>query len=318
MADKQGNKYSKWLLTIQKVRGIRTLPSSNEVTEMFNFVGATKFVFQLETGERNKQHWQCCFLTKKRVRQTALLKQMSNFLNRKQSQFTLQKQDGSWADNVKYCTKAESRVEENFYSNFRINVYSAKDIQCMDKPNRRPFQQSIVDLIMDPTETYFLEPDDRTIYWLYDPPGSSGKSKVSKWFLHHYEAETAEFTINTDNQLRSAAIGAGPKDVIFVDLGRSVKSQAAYVDKVANIMSVVEDLKNGKLVSAFYGQYSVLLMDPPHVFVFSNEPCPIQLLSRDRWSLHTIDPEDFTLESYVSTALITRSVINDLESSLGL
>lgn len=50
----------------------------------------------------------------------------------------------------------------------------------------------------------------------------------------------------------------------------------------------MEDLKNGHVVSSFYGNYTKLVMTPPLVVVFSNIRCPVNKLSTDRWLCYTI------------------------------
>jgi len=52
---------------------------------------------------------------------------------------------------------------------------------------------------------------------------------------------------------------------------------------------MVEDLKNGFLVSAMYGKNQTLMLDPPHIVVISNMECPEKMLSKDRWTRYLID-----------------------------
>ena len=40
-----------------------------------------------------------------------------------------------------------------------------------------------------------------------------------------------------------------------------------------------------------------LFMDPPNIIIFSNQSCPIKLMSEDRWKCYEIDYETFDLKS---------------------
>jgi len=283
---KQENKYSKWCLTVQKIRGVKTLPTVDEMSNMFSLIGASKWLFQLEIGEKKKEHYQCCFITKDRTRKSTLLKQMSELLNRKEAQFTLAKQSGSWQQNVDYCSKLDARLDNVIHSNFRL--YDGQDIAVMNKGYRRPFQQTICEIVLTDDETSFKPADDRAIYWICDQTGCSGKSRLVKWFMYHFGDRVAVFSCNTDTQLRSAAIDAGPKDLVFVDISRATKSQINYRDKIANILATVEDIKNGMLASAFYGSYKTLIFGSPHIFIFSNDRCPVEMLTNDRWRQYVL------------------------------
>ena len=54
-------------------------------------------------------------------------------------------------------------------------------------------------------------------------------------------------------------------------------------DSLESIISAVEDLKSGLVVSNFYGKYKTLVMKPPHIIIFSNQKCSRKMMSEDRW-----------------------------------
>lgn len=293
--NKQQNKYSKWLLTIQSSNG-SDLPTVDEVIEFFEFIQAPKYIFQPEIGrEEKKLHYQCAFITKTRTRQTTLLKKMEEFFKREQSQFQLNKQAGSWEENVRYCSKLADRQGKSFFSNF--NHYDGQDLTYMDSPEtRRPFQQSIISMVLHEDEKRFRQALDRNLIYIYDKNGGLGKSKISKWFVHNFPNRVACFSTNNDSQLRSAAIDAGCRDLIIVDIPRATAYQSTSIEKMSNILSVLEDLKNGCLSSAFYGKYRTLVCPPCHILIFSNEPAPRHMLTSDRWNEYVIN-EEFELKS---------------------
>lgn len=291
---KQQNKYSKWLLTVQCVKG-SDLPEPSELKDCFERISCSKYVFQLEIGETEKEHYQCAFMTKDRIRQSTLVKKMAQIMERNPAQFQLNKQAGSWDENVTYCTKLKERVGEKFFSNFKI--YDGSDLQMVvNQEQRRPFQQSIIEIVLNREETDFLPADSRTIYWIYDRTGGCGKSRVVKWFITKFPNRVATFSCNTDSQLRSAAIDAGARDLVFVDIPRATKYQDGYDEKMSNMLSVLEDIKNGCVSSAMYGKYRTLICAPCHVFVFSNTVAPCRMLTRDRWRECVIS-EDYQLKA---------------------
>ena len=59
-------------------------------------------------------------------------------------------------------------------------------------------------------------------------------------------------------------------------------------DSLTDILSVIEDIKDGFVTSSMYGDDKQLMMSPPTVIVFSNIRLPYNSLSEDRWDLYTI------------------------------
>ena len=288
---KQSNTFANWILVVQKVRGVSTLPSVDDLKDLFERLGTSAYVFQKEKGEKKgKIHWQCCFKLEKKTRQGTLLNKICAILEKcKRTQFTVARQIAHWEDNVSYCSLARKRVEgEVVHSSFKL--YDGSDLFVMAKANRRPFQQRICDMVLDEQEENFKPAHPRFIYWLVDEKGCSGKSFLVKWFLYHFKRQVAEFSCNTDAQLRSACIDAGPRSLIFVDISRGFNYQDNFDNKIANVMSTIEDMKNGKISSAFYGVYKHMLTEAPHVFVFSNRtPPPRMVTDTTRWQMCSFD-----------------------------
>jgi hypothetical protein len=48
-------------------------------------------------------------------------------------------------------------------------------------------------------------------------------------------------------------------------------------DILDSIMSTVEDL-----ISVMYGHYNQLILSPSHIILFSNQKCPVNMISKDR------------------------------------
>jgi hypothetical protein len=76
-------------------------------------------------------------------------------------------------------------------------------------------------------------------------------------------------------EMELTLISEGIKKLYFLDLPRTPGTE----DSLDNILSIIEDLKNGHIVSNMYGHSKKLLMDPPHVIIFTNADCPRKKLS---------------------------------------
>jgi hypothetical protein len=159
-------------------------------------------------------------------------------------------------------------------------AYFGEDVKLLESNEQRfPWQNKLLETIFDIDKKKFLDPDDRTIIWIYDSKGCTGKSKFVKWMCVNHPEEVTKIIFGTSGQLRSSFISAGIKICYFLDIPRTKGND----DSIECIISAIEDLKNGHLVTNFYGKYKQLLMNPPHVIVFSNDKCPKELMSQDRW-----------------------------------
>jgi hypothetical protein len=171
--------------------------------------------------------------------------------------------------------------------------YYGKDIQFLnDKDKRKSWQNYLLDLIYNEENNIFTRSDDRTIVWIEDQSGNTGKSKWIKWLCANREEDVIKLTFGSTQQLKSALINGGARKVYFVDIPRTTSKE----DSLPALISVVEDLKNGHLSSVMYGNYRSLFLEPPHVLVFSNKECPLKLMSDDRWCWIRInkDGDSFT------------------------
>ena len=60
-----------------------------------------------------------------------------------------------------------------------------------------------------------------------------------------------------------------------------------------DLFQVVEELKNGHIISVMYGNPMEVVMTSPHVVIFTNETFEDyeKYLSRDRWMSYVITPD---------------------------
>lgn len=279
------NKYARWMMTVNGTKKTNLISEQDlkiVLTEL-----STKWYFQKEKA--TSEHYQCCFTTKIRSRKLTILNKIKNLLNNplEIDMFTLSPVAGSWEQAVAYCTKDDETKAGEVHSS--EITYRAKDLQILyDKEKRYPWQREIIELLLTEDENGFKDPDDRKIIWVEDPEGCSGKSKLVKWFAVNYN-NVCKLSFGTSSQMRSALISVGPKLCYFIDIPRTLGEDESH----DCLLSVLEDLKNGYLVSVMYGKYQTMLFDPPHVVVFSNSKCPAAKMSKDRWIDETIYNKKF-------------------------
>lgn len=176
--------------------------------------------------------------------------------------------------------------------------YRGSDLRVIEE-SMRPWQSDVLSIIDGP-------PHDRTIYWLYDAVGGTGKSKFFKWLQFKRGNSIGEISdAGTASQLKQTSYNLGPRNTYICDLPR-VKG-----DNLADVFRTIETIKNGKLVSTMYGGAEPILFDPPHVFICSNFLPNLEHLSKDRWKIYEIT-EDFTLKD-ITLSLIC--AINNIQSS---
>lgn len=272
------------------------LPDKKVLKDFLEFY-CDDYVFQEEVGENtNRHHLQGAFKLKNRMRFTTLIKlfketfiiiddvDLTNNL-------TLDRMQGTWTEASNYCVKRDTRVGD-VISSQPLQLYGGADVSFLeDKQKRYPWQNRLFNKIFESDSLSIKDPDDREIIWIFDPIGNSGKSKFVK-YLCSASNNVVKITFGTAPQLRSAIISIGMRKVYIIDMPRTLSEE----DSLPSLISTLEDLKNGFIVSVFYGKYQKLLMDPPVVIVFSNKICPMRMMSDDRWLNLEINKKTMDLE----------------------
>lgn len=153
-------------------------------------------------------------------------------------------------------------------------IYLGQDLVCLNNPY--PWQQSILHAMQQP-------PDDRTIMWIYNARGNVGKTKLMKFCK--WNGLAVRIPLGTATQIKSSVISKGVHRCYMLDLPR-VRGKD---ERIQEVFSAIEEIKNGWVESAMYGKNEELMMLPPHVYVFSNEPPNMSFASLDRWRIRTIN-----------------------------
>jgi len=287
----EDRKYKHWVFTWNQDLSFIELSLLDKFLKSF----CDSFVHQKEMGEEtNRVHEQGYFCSKTRKRHPQLIKMFASFCeihnklgqgtNLNVDQFTVQRMMGTKEEAIAYCTKTETRITRpKIYG--LPNPYEASDLRIFDdSSNWYPWQVSFMKLILNKDLT-ISDPDDRTIIWIQDLKGNSGKSKLVKHVCFNNPVEACKLSFGSSTQLRSACISAGPKKLYFIDVPRTLGKE----DDINDIISVIEDIKNGFVVSSMYGKHLQLMFDPPHIVVFANIFCPKNALSSDRLQEYSIE-----------------------------
>lgn len=118
------------------------------------------------------------------------------------------------------------------------------------------------------------DPDDRTIIFIVDIIGNSGKS----WFMAHYHSLHKDTQILLPGKKADMALALREDlRVLFVDAPRSKQGDFIQYD-------FLEEVKNGRIFSSKYDS-RMKTFPVPHVVVAMNEFPKMDMLSEDRYKI---------------------------------
>lgn len=225
---------------------------------------AKKWIFQEERGiEAKKRHFQGRLSLKVKVRAGTLANDLRSEFNCKDLNVSIEHSDSSF-----YCIKKDETYVDGPWADHPI--YLGKDVACMKSP--LGWQQAILDWIEQ-------EPNDRSIVWIYNAGGCIGKSKLVKYCC--YNKLATRIPLGKAHQIKTSAIAKGAQRCYLLDIPRVTGSEESQRD----LMSAIEEIKNGFVEACMYGKNDIMFMEPPHVFVFSNDIPNIEMCSKDRWEV---------------------------------
>lgn len=210
---------------------------------------AKKWIIAKEIGESGTPHLQCFVSLKKKLR----IVQLHKIPGFERASMRKCRNENAL---IEYCKKDGDYISGGFPKPIKIinNLYS--------------WQQKIEAI-------YLTEPDDRKIYWFWEPVGNIGKSAFVKYMVVKYnclfcdggkKSDLINLAFNNDMDKCKA---------IIWDLPRATQGHISY--------GAIECFKNGLICNTKY-ETGVKAFNPPHVFIFANyEPEEQEKLSADRW-----------------------------------
>lgn len=208
-----------------------------------------EFYFQLEEGETGYMHWQGCM----RLNEKERLAQAKDIIGNESAH--LYKID-NWAAKKNYVTKSKTRV---------AGPWSHESVWIKTITNLYPWQKEAERIMLG-------EPDDRTVFWIWDSQGNMGKTAFCKYMIVKHGASVIGNGKSADI---SYALKDDPK-IVLLNLTRTVEGTVNY--------AAIESIKDGLIFSGKY-ESRMKVFNPPHVFVFANFAPVIENMSEDRWEI---------------------------------
>ena len=250
-----------------------------------NYTDIEDFMGQLETGtETSIPHYQLAIkanslCTKKKVLE-ALEEKVEGHIN-VQIQFNL--------ENMKdYCSKETNFISERYSGKIYKHQWQ------MDFLERKPQLKEVLNnpfIWQEFVRKELLDKvaDDRTVDWIIDPVGNTGKSSFARAYVSEVPTDGILMKIDNLDRMELTLIKKienyrmkhykDPK-VIFFDFPR-----ASDPSKIISATALMEDAKSGHLETTFGGKHKEIEISDVHIIVLSNNAPDLSVLSVDRWRL---------------------------------
>lgn len=230
-----------------------------------------KFVMGKEVGKQGTPHLQgyCYFKNGKTLTSMKLYNSRCHWEPAK----------GSPEANFKYCSKDDEYICNGWEKKISFqDKIKSRLLEQYAYVQWKPWQQSIIDLVNSPA-------DSRTINWVYDSEGNSGKSFLTKYLCLTREVIIADGKKdNVMNQVKVKLIDEEVEfDTVILDVPRHNEGYVSY--------GVLEQLKNGLIYSGKY-EGGMCLFDHVHVVVFANFWPDESKFSEDRWNIIDVSGQE--------------------------
>lgn len=222
--------------------------------------GIEKIVFQEEIGENGTEHLQGYLAFNKKSRPSVLGWAKEIHWEKCRSP----------KHSIAYCSDIEKRKEGGRL--YKKNVIIPKKLKIISELYQ--WQKNIIDIISN-------EPDDRKIYWFYEETGNVGKSALCKYIVHHHQGLICSGKASDMKYMIVKYIekhGVPPECIVF-DIPRTANQFISWTG--------IEEIKNGLFASSKY-ECEMVVMNSPHVIIFSNEEPNMNVVSRDRWVIKNL------------------------------
>lgn len=225
-----------------------------------------KFVFQLERGvETHRLHYQGNLKLKTKKR----LQEVGNALRGDLPGIHLSVNSNAGSTDAEfYCMKERTRVAGPWGDKNHI----FPDYSDIEEPTG--WQLQMRDILTGPS-------DPRTIHWVWETTGKTGKTMFSNWMELKDKAIVLGLGTATDNFY---AVSELTSRCYIFDVPRTQPKRWDW----AEVYMSMEKIKDRNFLSTKYKPKKVFLPITPHICVFSNQPPDRKLLSDDRWCVWRI------------------------------
>lgn len=248
------NQAIRWCFTLNNW----TEPEFNTIIEILN-LKCKCYIIGKETGESGTPHLQGYIELLKKGRPTEL--KLTNRIHWECAK-------GNKEQNITYCSK-----ENNFVTK---DIKVKKPLKILSESMLYEYQKKIIEFIKN-------EPNDRSIYWFYEPDGNVGKTSLCKYLIHHFNAVLLD---GKKNDILYCA-SENDSELYIYDIPRSYEGFVSY--------DAIEKIKNGLYMTGKY-ESKTICRNSPHLLVFANFKPETHKLSLDRWIIYKIDKHDLINE----------------------
>lgn len=245
----------RWCFTVNN-------PEEKEIFLLVEFLAQMDYVFQEEIGESGTRHLQGTFSSKNPIRFSRLKKLIPR---------AHWEPCRDWKASIKYCSDPNKRSGKIWKS---TNLVLPRPVQDVVKSKGANFIQRYIKSIAQTV------PDDRTIYWIYDREGGSGKTALCRHLCLNFGAIMVGGKGNDIKYAIAQHIEKNNVDIVLINLTRQIEDYVSY--------DAIEQVKDGIFFSGKY-ESGQIIMNSPHIFVFANCEPSYEKLTSDRW--HVIDVE---------------------------
>lgn len=166
---------------------------------------------------------------------------------------------GTEEENINYCSK-----DGKYHTNLKVK----KPLKILKEDQLYDWQKEIVDIVK-------TDPDDRSVYWFWEPNGNIGKTQLCKYICHNFGACIVE---GKKNDILFCA-AENDADCYIFDFERSMETFISY--------SAIEKIKNGFYMCSKY-ESKPIIRNSPHIICFANFQPDLAKLSSDRWKVKKI------------------------------
>jgi len=180
---------------------------------------------------------------------------------------------GNKEQNIDYCSKD---------SDIAFSIGIPKPIVRVTSNLLRRDQLDIANIFLEDEHPLY----GRKIYWFWESKGGWGKSMLATYMIDQMNAtevsgKGADVLCGISKLIEDQ--GECPPIVIY-DIPRCQTDYVSYMS--------IEKLKDGKFFSGKY-ESGMVRYNRPHIICFANEPPREELLSKDRWIITELDPNEY-------------------------
>lgn len=179
-------------------------------------------------------------------------------------------------DAIRYCSDPEKRADDGVLSVHRVQI--PRVVHVISEDQLYDFQKWVVQLVR-------TDPDQRSIYWLWEGRGNVGKSSLARFLVYHFGAVvTAGKASDIKNMVFRVCDKQGVSPLVIIcDIPRSYANYVSFTG--------IEEVKNGCFGNTKY-ECETVLAAFSHVICFANaEPLDQGVMSSDRWKIGEITRE---------------------------